>query len=56
MQEIAARRLTHQGFAAYGAYAEMINPAAPRIGAEPIEFFRDMVQSQLGVKARCSCM
>ena len=26
----------------------MINPSAPKLGAEPIEFFRDMVQSQLG--------
>ena len=26
----------------------MLDPSGPRLGAEPIEFFSDMVQSQLG--------
>jgi ureidoglycolate lyase len=49
MKEITARKLSLEGFAKYGAYANMINPSAPKLGAEPIEFYRDMVQSQLGL-------
>jgi ureidoglycolate lyase len=49
MKEIHARRLTPEGFAKYGSYANMTNPSGPKLGAEPIEFYRDMVQTQLGV-------
>lgn len=48
MKEIAYKKLSLEGFAVFGTYANMINPSAPKLGAEPIEFFRDMVQSQLG--------
>jgi ureidoglycolate lyase len=48
MRTIAARPLSAEAFAKYGAYAAMLNPAGPKLGAEPIEFYRDMVQSQLG--------
>lgn len=49
MREIAVKKLSPESFAKYGSYANMINPSAPKIGAEPIEFYRDMVQSQLGL-------
>jgi len=49
MREITARQLSLEAFAPYGSYASMLNPSAPKIGAEPIEFYRDMVQSQLGL-------
>jgi len=48
MKEIAWKKLSVESFAKYGSYANMIDPVGPRLGAEPIEFFRDMVQSQLG--------
>ncbi len=48
MKEITYRKLTLEGFAKFGTWANMINPAAPKLGAEPIEFFRDMIQTQLG--------
>jgi len=48
MKEIAYKKLSLEGFAVFGTYANMINPSAPKLGAEPIEFYRDMVQSQLG--------
>ena len=51
MKEINVKKLSPESFAKYGTYANMINPSAPRIGAEPIEFYRDMVQSQLGVSS-----
>ena len=48
MKEIAWKKLTLAEFAKYGSYAGMIDPSAPKLGAEPIEFYRDMVQSGLG--------
>jgi hypothetical protein len=49
MKEIAWKKLTPEGFAKFGAYADMVNPRGPKLWTEPIEFFRDIVQSQLGV-------
>jgi len=48
MKEIAWKRISAESFAKYGSYAAMINPSGPHLGAKPIEFFRDMVQSTLG--------
>jgi ureidoglycolate lyase len=48
MKELVYRALSIEGFSKYGQYANMINPSAPKIGAEPIEFYRDMAQSGLG--------
>ena len=48
MKQIAWKKLSPGGFAKYGTYANMINPVGPKLGAEPIEFFRDMVQSSSG--------
>jgi ureidoglycolate lyase len=48
MTEITWKKLSLGAFARYGAYANMLNPSAPKLGSEPIEFFRDMIQSQLG--------
>jgi ureidoglycolate lyase len=48
MKEIPWKRLSTDGFAKYGSYANMINPSTPKLGAEPIEFYRDMVQSGIG--------
>jgi len=48
MRTIPWKKLDAASFAQYGAYADMTNPAGPKLGAEPIEFYRDMVQSQLG--------
>jgi ureidoglycolate lyase len=46
MKQITYRKLTLDAFTRYGSFANMINPVWPRLGAEPIEFFRDMLQSQ----------
>jgi ureidoglycolate lyase len=48
MKQITYRKLSPEGFAKFGSYASVINPVGPKLGAEPIEFFRDMMQSQLG--------
>ena len=49
MKQVGWKKLSVEGFATYGMYADMMSPAGPKIGAEPIEFYRDMVQSHLGV-------
>ncbi len=48
MKNIKVEPLTVEAFLPYGFYANMINPAAPKFGAPPIEFYRDMVQQNLG--------
>jgi ureidoglycolate lyase len=47
MLEKPVQELSLEKFAKYGAYAQMLNPDAPKIGEEPIEFFRDMLQLEL---------
>ncbi len=48
MRKEAIKELSTENFREYGTFAQMINPKAARIGAEPIEFFRDMVLLDLG--------
>ena len=48
MKEIPWKRLSVEAFAKYGSFANMIDPATPKLGAEPIEFYRDMVQAGTG--------
>lgn len=53
MREIPVRRLDPAAFAPYGSYAAALEPElagrpVPRIGAPPVEFFRDLAQSGLG--------
>jgi ureidoglycolate lyase len=49
MKELAWKKLSAEAFAKFGTYASIMSPVGPKIGAEPIEFYRDMVQSNLGV-------
>jgi ureidoglycolate lyase len=48
MKEVTWKKLSIEAFSTFGTYADMVNPAGPKLGEEPIEFFRDMVQAQLG--------
>ena len=48
MKQIAYQELSPEAFGTFGSYAAMIDPATVRIGAPPIEFYRDMVQADLG--------
>ena len=47
MDAVKVRGLSPDAFQAYGTYARMVNPDAVRIGQEPVEFYRDMVQVDL---------
>ncbi len=44
MKTIKIQKLTHEAFAKFGTYADMLHPQGEKIGEAPIEFFRDMVQ------------
>jgi ureidoglycolate lyase len=48
MRKIKIKELDRDSFDVYGTYQHMINPKTEKIGEVPIEFFRDMVQLNLG--------
>jgi len=48
MRTVPVSELSVEEFLPFGFYAKMIDPTAEKIGAAPIEFFRDMVQQDLG--------
>lgn len=48
MRNVTVKELDRDAFLPYGTYARMLNPDAVKIGEEPIEFYRDMVQLDLG--------
>jgi len=54
MRQVRARELDLEAFQAYGTYGRMIDPKGERIGSPPAEFFRDMVQVDLGSSASAS--
>ena len=48
MRTIPIEKLSPATFLPFGFYDHMINPVGLKIGLAPIEFFRDMVQQDLG--------
>jgi ureidoglycolate lyase len=54
MRTVKIEALSVEGFLPFGFYAQQINPKAEAIGAPPVEFFRDMVQLDLGGAAIAS--
>ena len=48
MRTTKIRELSVEEFQPYGTYATLIDPSSEKIGSPPIEFFRDMVQQDLG--------
>jgi len=54
MRTIQVKELQVEAFMPFGFYANMIDPGTEKIGSAPIEFFRDMVQQELGNAGRVS--
>lgn len=54
LKKIEPRELDAESFARYGAFAAMIEPDHFHFGAEPIQFFRDMLQVELGGRSAVS--
>jgi len=48
MRTVKVEDLSVEKFLPFGSYANYLNPQTEKIGAAPIEFFRDMVQQTLG--------
>ncbi len=48
MRTVKVAELSVEEFWPFGFYANLVNPDADKIGTPPIEFFRDMVQQNLG--------
>jgi len=48
MKTVKVEELSVEKFLPFGFYANLINPDTETLGAAPIEFFRDMVQQDLG--------
>ena len=48
MRTVQAKELSTDAFLPFGFYASMIDPESQKIGAVPVEFYRDMVQQDLG--------
>jgi ureidoglycolate lyase len=51
MKTVAVKELSAEGFLPYGTYANFINPTTEKLGASPIQFFRDMLQASFGLDA-----
>ncbi|GAK55186.1 hypothetical protein U27_02018 [Candidatus Vecturithrix granuli] len=54
MRTVQVKDLQVEAFLPFGFYANMIDPDTEKIGAPPIEFFRDMLQLELGNTGRVS--
>jgi ureidoglycolate lyase len=54
MRKAKIEELTLDSFKDFGTFANMINPDVPKIGDKPVEFFRDMLQLELGNATRVS--
>ena len=55
MRTVRVEELSVSGFLPFGTYADMIDPDTEKIGAPPVEFYRDMVQQDLGGASTVSC-
>ena len=53
-RKISIQKLTLKSFAKYGSFGNMLDPTPPKLGAVPIEFFRDMVPLDMGDKTLAS--
>lgn len=54
MKEIGIRHLTKDSFEKYGAYASVLEPSGEFFGEEPVVFYRDMIQQNLGSASQAS--
>ncbi len=52
MHTLKIENLSVEAFLPFGFYAQHLNPGADKLGAPPVEFFRDMVQQDLGQATR----
>jgi ureidoglycolate lyase len=51
MRKVQVRELSLENFQAYGTFKHMVNPKDFHLGEPPIEFYRDMLQLNLGTNS-----
>lgn len=54
MRTVKIQELSVEAFLPYGLYANFINPTTEKLGTAPLEFFRDMLLQDLGIKGVAS--
>lgn len=54
MKQTMIKKLSLESFRDYGTFRRMIDPDTPAIGGKPVQFFRDMLQLELGTSTRAS--
>ncbi len=54
MRSVKINELDITKFMPFGYYASLINPSNTKIGEKPIEFYRDILQEELGNASRVS--
>jgi ureidoglycolate lyase len=54
MPNAKVETLTLESFEPYGYFSTMIEPKTEKIGAPPVEFYRDMLQLDLGLATKAS--
>ncbi|WP_075603715.1 ureidoglycolate lyase [Saccharicrinis aurantiacus] len=47
MREVKVEQLTLEAYKPFGTYANLINPTDEKLGAAPVEFFRDQLQIEV---------
>jgi ureidoglycolate lyase len=47
MKSVTIKELSVEGFLPYGRFSNLINPNTEKLGAPPIEFYRDMMQQDM---------
>lgn len=54
MRQVKIKQLTVESFARYGTFASIIDAKGDKLGAPPVEFYRDLVQQDLGCASNVS--
>jgi ureidoglycolate lyase len=54
MKTVPVETLTRESFSEFGSFRDMLNPMSEKLGAPPVELFRDMLAQSLGVFSSAS--
>lgn len=54
MKTLSVEKLSVEAFYPFGFYADLINSKTEKLGEPPVEFFRDMVQQDMGNASKVS--
>ena len=49
MRKVKFKELSYESFSKYGTFKNLINPEGEKLGEEPAEFYRDLIQLDIGL-------